>query len=157
VLHRVVCLVTAIGVLLVGSIITGCSGTNAPSPKKTVIGLFAAMEKDDQAALTYVLDLVELMKNMNEDYALQTDSARTFTDPQQILDDLTGEGLTKKTWFSLQRIIAREDITSETTATVTVSFVNKEKSKGYLTRFGLHKVNGKWKIYSFKTIGDPGR
>ena len=109
------------------------------------------MEKNDQAALTYLLDLPELMRNINEDYALQTDSPRVFTNPQQVLEDLTGDGVTKKTWFSLQRIVSKTKITGDETAFVEITFVNKEKSTAYLTKFGLHKINGKWKIYSFKT------
>jgi hypothetical protein len=73
-----------------------------------------------------------------------------FTSPEQILEDLTGDGLTKRRWFSLQRIINKVDVTGET-ATVEVTFVDKERSKAYLTRFGVHVVNGKWKVYSFKT------
>ncbi|MDH3892549.1 MAG: hypothetical protein OEV49_15900 [candidate division Zixibacteria bacterium] len=139
--------------LMVLALIGGCaSDKDSEAPKKTVIALFGAMEKDDQAALLYVLDLPELMMSLNEDYALQTDSPRVFTNPEQILDDLTGEGKTKKTWFALQRIISGVNLTGEETATVDVTFVDKEKSKGYMTRFGLHKVNGKWKIYSFKTV-----
>lgn len=140
-------------VLMALSLFAGCSSDqNGDAPKKTVISLFGAMEKDDQAALLYVLDMPELMRSLNEDYTLQTDNPRVFTSPEQILKDLTGEGLTKKTWFALQRIISSVNHTSEETATVDVTFVDKEKSKGYMTRFGLHKVNGKWKIYSFKTV-----
>ncbi|MEA3297668.1 MAG: hypothetical protein U9R56_07375 [candidate division Zixibacteria bacterium] len=128
-----------------------CSGSGDLSPKKTVIAFFGAMEKNDQAALTYLLDLPELMRNLNEDYALQTDNPRVFSNPQQILEDLTDDGVTKRTWFSHQRIISKTKITGEETAFVEVTFVDKEKSTGYMTRFGLHKINGKWKIYSFKT------
>ena len=134
------------------AIALGCSGSGDSGPQKTVISFFGAMEKNDQAALTYLLDLPELMRNIDEDYAIQTDSPRVFTSPQQILDDLTGDGLTRRTWFSLQRIISKTEMTSETTALVEVTFVDKEKSTGYLTRFGLHEVNGKWKIYSFRTV-----
>jgi len=52
--------------------------------------------KDDKAALAHLLDLGELMSILNDDYALQTDEPRHFTSPEQILDDLTGEGQTKK-------------------------------------------------------------
>ncbi len=141
-------------VSLLALLTAGCSSdSEGPSPKETVIALFGAMEKDDQPALIYLLDLPELMKNLNEDYALQTDSPRVFTSPEQVLEDLTGEGETKKIWFSLQRIINKEYLASEENATVDVTFVDKERSRGYMTRFGLHKVNGKWKIYSFKTVG----
>jgi hypothetical protein len=114
------------------------------------------MEKDDKAALAHLLDLAELMKNVSEDYAFHSDdSARVFTSPQQILDDLTGDGLTKSRWFSYQRIINKADVMGET-ATVEVTFVDKDLSKGYRTKFGLHVQNGKWKIYSFKAIPDEG-
>ena len=143
---------TPIALALLAIVLSGCSTSDLPSPKKTVIALFGAMEKNDQAALMYLLDMPELMRHVNEDYALSADTPRVFTSPQQILDDLTHEGKTKRTWFSLQRIISKTEITSETTATVDVTFVNKEKSVAYLTKFGLHFVNGRWQIYSFKTV-----
>jgi hypothetical protein len=37
-------------------------------------------------------------------------------------------------------------------ATVEVTFVDKAASKGYMTKFGLEKENGKWRIYSFNTV-----
>ena len=134
------------------TVLLACADSAEDAPRKTVISLFGAMEKNDQAALVYLLDLPELMKNLNEDYAIETDSPRVFTRPEQVLEDLTGEGLTKKTWFSLQRIINKGHVEGDDVASVDVTFVDKEKSQGYMTRFGLHKVNGKWKIYSFKTI-----
>lgn len=133
------------------SLLMACSSSNVSDPKSVVITMFGAMEKDDKATLAHLLDLAELMRNFREDYALQTDSPRVLTNPEQILDDLTGEGLTKRRWFSLQRIINKAEVMGET-ATVEVTFVDKQQSRGYRTKFGLHVVNGKWKIYSFKTI-----
>jgi len=133
-------------------VIAGCGEEGPPDPKKTVISFFGAMEKNDQAQLTYLLDLPELMRTLNEDYALQTDSPRVIYSPEEILDDLTHDGRTKTTWFALQRILGRTRMTSESTAEVDVTFVDKERSKGYMTRFGLTLDNGHWKIYSFKTV-----
>jgi hypothetical protein len=132
------------------SLFMACSNSAPKDPKSAVIAVFGAMEKNDKAALAHLLDLAELMRGSNEDYALQTDSPRVFTNPEQILDDLTGDGLTKRRWFALQRIINKVDVMGETAA-VEVTFVDKEHAKAYLTTFGLHVVNGKWKIYSFKT------
>lgn len=143
------CLIT---VLMLGLI--GCSSVNSHQPKQVVISMFGAMEKDDKAALAHILDLPELMKVVNDDYALQSDNPRTFTSPQQILEDLTEEGQTKVRWFAYQRIVNKEEILGET-ATVEVTFVDKDSSKAYLVKFGLHMVNEKWKIYSFNTIMDP--
>jgi len=145
--------VVTLGALFV---LSGCVGGSLGDPKKTVIRFFGAMEKDDKAALAHLLDLSELMKNVSEDYAFHSDdSARVFTSPQQILDDLTGDGLTKTRWFSYQRIINKVEVMGET-ATVEVTFVNKDQSKGYRTKFGLHVLNEKRKIYSFKAIPDEG-
>lgn len=129
--------------------IIGCEGYGQNSPKQVVIGLFGAMEKDDKAALAHLLDLAALMQNIDTDYALSgDDKPRVFSSPQQILEDLTENGLTKTRWFSMQRIINDVEILGET-ATVEVTFVDKKASKGYTTKFGLHTKNGKWKIYSF--------
>ncbi|UCD63216.1 MAG: hypothetical protein JSW34_10750 [Candidatus Zixiibacteriota bacterium] len=141
--------------LIIVALVYGCSGKEGPSsPKQAVISMFGAMEKDDKAALAHLLDLPELMKTINEDYALQLDSPRVFTSPIQLLEDLTGNGLTKTRWFAMQRIIGNTVVTGET-ATVEVTFIDKDKSIGYLTKFGVHMANEKWKIYSFKTLQEP--
>ncbi len=131
--------------------LVGCGSDDEFDPRKVVISMFGAMEKNDKATLAHILDLVELMKTTEQDYALGGGTARVWTNPQQILDDLTGDGLTKQRWFSYQRIVNKAEIFGETAA-VEVTFVDKEKSRGYRTKFGVHKVNEKWKIYSFKTI-----
>ena len=116
--------------------VSGCGGDGLSEPRQVVISFFGAMEKDDQAALARMLDIPALMKNTNTDYALQGDSPRVFTNPRDILEDLTGSGLTKERWFSLQRIINDSEVIGET-ATVEVTFVDKDASKGYRTKFGL--------------------
>ena len=133
--------------------VSGCSSGDL-DPKQTVIRFFGAMERDDQAALTALLDLPALMGSTLEDYSLKSDTPRVFTNPEQLLEDLTGDGFTKKRWFALQRIIGESEVSGES-ATVEVTFVDKEKSRGYLTKFGLHVVNGKWRIYSFRTFQEP--
>lgn len=144
---------TVVVVLIATALSCGSSSVSeGPDPRKVVIKVFGAMDRDDKAALTALLDLPELMVTLNEDYALQTESPRIINDPEEILADLTGDGRTKRTWFKLQRIIGDTRIISETNATVEVTFVDKTASQGYLTRFGLHKVNGRWRVYSFATV-----
>lgn len=133
------------------SLTAGCSQEAGQDPKSAVIQMFGAMERDDKSALARLLDLPELMKNINEDYSLQTETPRVFTNPQDLLDDMTEDGLTKQRWFSYQRIINKAEVMGET-ATVEVTFVDKENSQGYRTKFGVHLKQGKWRIYSFKTI-----
>ncbi len=137
------------------SILLACSGGgNSSDPRQVVISFFGAMEKNDQAMLAHLLDLGSLMQNSREDYAVQTDSPRVFSNPQDILNDLTDKGLTKTRWFSMQRVVANSQVFGES-AIVEVTFVDKAASHGYRTHFGLHKVNGEWKIYSFKTFDAP--
>ena len=128
---------------------SACGGSAPTDPRETVITFFGAMEKDDQAALAHLLDLAALMKNTENDYALQSDEPRKFISPVEILEDLTGNGLTKLRWFSMQRIVNRAEINGDQ-ATVEVTFADKNSDKNYLTKFGLHIKEGKWKIYSFK-------
>ena len=128
----------------------GCGGGDEADPRQVVISMFGAMEKNDKAALAHMLDLLELMKTTEQDYALGGGEARVWTNPQQILDDLTENGLTKQRWFSFQRIVNNAEVFGETAA-VEVTFVDKANSKGYRTKFGVHMVDGRWKIYSFKT------
>lgn len=130
--------------------VSGCGGAYSPTdPRETVIAFFGAMEKNDEAALAHLLDLAELMKNKEKDYALQSDEPRVFNSPIDILKDLTGTGLTKTRWFSMQRIVNRAEINGES-ATVEVSFIDQQSSTQYLTKFGLHIVNDRWQIYTFK-------
>jgi hypothetical protein len=128
-----------------------CSGSKMENPRQVVIAMFGAMEKNDKAALAHILDLAELAKTANEDYAMSDREARVFTSPQQILDDLTDDGETKRRWFSLQRIVNTAEVQGDQ-ALVEVTFVDKEQSHGYITKFGLHRIDGTWKIYSFKTV-----
>ncbi|MCP4685373.1 MAG: hypothetical protein GY867_07980 [bacterium] len=138
-------------ILLSASLFGGCSDLDMEDPRQVVIAMFGAMEENDQAALAHILDLPELMRSSGDDYAFQTDEPRVFHDPQEILEDLTNDGKTKEVWFSLQRIVNKAQIMGET-ATVEVTFVDKDASRGYRTAFGLHKRNGKWKIFSFQTM-----
>lgn len=144
-----------VAIFSVGAL-AGCGDSGPNNARETVIALFGAMEKNDQASIAHLLDLPALMRNTTEDYAVTTDNPRVFTNPQEILNDLTGDGLTKRRWFAMQRIINNAFVEGDA-ATVEVTFVDKEQSKGYRTNFGVHKINGKWRIYSFKTFTEPGQ
>lgn len=137
-------------IMLVG--LAACGGGDASEdPRQTVIAMFGAMEKNDKGALLRLLDIPELMKSSGEDYSVQTDNPREWKNPEEILADLTGDGKTKEVWFKHQRIVNKAQVMG-TSATVEVTFVNKEASKGYRTEFGLHRKHGKWMIYSFQTM-----
>lgn len=150
-MNRAVNSAVVICILATAIFAIGCSSGSTGGPKDTVIALFGSMEKDDRAAIANIIDLGEMMKKSVEDYALSGSEPRVFTTPEQILNDLTGEGETKKRWFSLQRIVAEAKVSGDI-ANVEVTFVDKAGSKGYRTEFGLHKVHGRWKIFSFANV-----
>jgi hypothetical protein len=150
---RFVVVLAILSIAVVGLLSWGCGGTDMSDPRRVVISLFGAMEKNDEATLTHVLDIPELMRSSQQDYAIQTDQPRVFTNPEELLKDMTGDGATKKTWFACQRIISDSKIMGEN-ATVEVTFVDKQASRGYRTTFGLHLKNGEWRIYSFKTLSE---
>lgn len=128
-----------------------CSGVEIRNPKETVIRLFGAMERNDKAAILNLLDVPALMEITGEDYGLKTDNPRTFHNPEDILNDMTGDGLTKSRWFSMQRIIGRVEIVGDTSF-VEVSFIDKGNDIQYYNKFGLHKKDNNWKIYNFRTL-----
>jgi hypothetical protein len=132
-------------------VLSGCAQKGAESPKDAVIKLFGAMERNDKAAIAHLLDIPALMSIRDEDYALSNDNPRVFHNPMDILDDLTGLGLTKTRWFSMQRVIGQTEMVRDT-AFVEVSFINKNTNIQYYNKFGLHLANDLWKIYSFKTV-----
>lgn len=130
----------------------GCNpAVDSSDPKAVVIALFGAMERDDEAQLARVLDMASLMKAGGDDYALSGGTPRVFRDPRQIFADLTKDGETKRRWFAYQRTIGASELI-DSTAFVTVLFQDKQSGQAYQTKFGLHKILGKWRIYSFKTV-----
>ena len=133
------------------STLLSCSDSKSSDPKETVIRLFGAMERNEKAAILQLVDVPAMMEKSTEDYALQSDNPRIFHDPEDILNDLTGDGLTKTRWFSMQRIIGQVEIKGDT-AFVEVSFIDKARSKQYYNKFGLYKSPTGWRIYSFRTL-----
>ncbi len=136
---------------IVSLALLGCGQKGNDSPKEVVIKLFGAMERNDIGAIAHLIDIPSLMNIRGEDYALATDTPRVFHNPMDLLNDMTGEGLTKARWFSMQRVIGATEIKGDT-AFVEVSFINKKINMQYYNKFGLHLVNGRWEIYSFKTV-----
>jgi len=135
--------------LTVLALAAGCGSGADGNPKEVVIQLFGAMDRNERAAIPRLLDMPALMEAQDEDYALQRSRPRKFYNPEEILNDLTDSGLTKTIWFSMQRIVGKTTHQGDT-AFVEVSFVDKAKGVQYYNKFGLHRVNNRWKIYSFR-------
>ncbi len=140
--------------LIAGGALFSCAESASESPRKVVIELFGAMERNERAELAGVLDIAALMAPRQYDYALNLEKPRVFTSPQEIFADLTDSGLTKQTWFKYQRVVGDEEISGDT-AYVDVSFVDKETGKRTFNKFGVRKVGQLWRIFSFRTLVAP--
>ncbi len=137
--------------ILLLALVTACESKYSSDPKDTVIRLFGAMERNDGPAILPLIDVAQIMERGTSDYALQTDEPRVFHDPKDLLEDLTGEGLTKQRWFSMQRVIGNVEILGDS-ATVEVSFINKTTNVQYFTKFGLFQKDGYWKIFTLTKV-----
>lgn len=143
-------------VLVTLALIQGCSskGDRDPDPRQVVLNMLREMEKGDEEArkaLVHYLDFPSLLMPRKGDYALQMDSVRSFRNPEAILDDLTEGGLTRERWLSMQRVVGGTEQTGDS-ALVEVSFNNKNTGTQYYNKWGLRKINGLWKVYSFHTL-----
>ncbi len=139
--------------ILITIVVAGCSGSGSQGdPRDTVIAMFGAMERNDEALLVRLLDIPELMRQTDVDYALGAGDGRTFRSPTEIVADLTGDGLTKQRWFAHQRIVGATEFTAEDQATVEVTFID-DNQRAYLTKFGLQMKNDRWQIYTFRSAG----
>ncbi len=147
-------LAVTICLLGVGGSIVGCSISDSKSPRLVVIELFGAMEQNDVPTLASVLDIQGLMEKRQLDYALNIDTPRVFSSPTQLFEDLTNDGLTKKTWFSFQRVVGDEEIIGDS-AFVDVSFVDRDTGIQTFNKFGVRKIGERWRIYSFRTMVAP--
>jgi hypothetical protein len=131
----------------------GSKGDTESSPRRVVVKMLKAMEDNDRQKIAHYLDFKVLLQPGNRDYALQMDSIRTFRTLEDILDDLTEGGLTYERWMAMQRIVANDSIVpGGDTAFVEVSFISRETNTQYYNKWGLHKVNDIWKIYSFGVL-----
>ncbi len=131
--------------------VMSCGGSDGDTPREVVIKLFGAMERNDRPGVEFLLDIPSLMANTDEDFSLQSDSARVWHSPDDLLDDMVGDGKTRERWFAHQRIVGRTEIHADT-AFVEISFIDKTTDTQYYNKFGLHLVEGRWKIYSFRTM-----
>jgi len=142
-------------VIIVAAImmLVGCSSkvNTEIDPRRVVMNMFGAMEENNREDLAHYLDFSQMLGRADRDYALSGDSARVFYTTEEILADLVDGGLTKKRWFSMQRVVG-ECTQSGDSALVEVSFIDQSNGTQYYTKFGLRSINGVWKIYSFRAI-----
>lgn len=119
-----------------------------PRIRTTVIKIFTAMGDSNRAELAELLDFRTLLLPGETDYALSMDSVRYFNDSEEMLDDLMPGGFTNQRWMNMTKVVAEATQSPDRdSAIVLVTFVTKQKK--YVSRFGLHRLSGKWQVFSF--------
>ncbi len=134
-------------------IVQGCAsvGDTTTDPRRAVINMIRAMEDSERDDIAHYLDFRSIMEPGDTDYALQMDSVRVFMDIEAVLDDLTEGGLTHSRWMAMQRVVGNAEQTGDT-AYVEVSFISQETGKQYYNKWGLRKLNDRWKVFSFHAL-----
>jgi len=134
----------------------GCSTDKyaEPDPQQTVVKFLRAVEQNRRADLAHYLDFPAFIGKHERDITL-SDTIRTFTNPEQILDDLSKGGFTYQRWMGMQRVVGKGEIMGDS-ALVEVSFVNKETGMQYYNKWGLRRYGNTWKIYSFGMLQPQG-
>ncbi len=124
------------------------SCAEAPADR-AVYAFFDAMRQGDANLMVAVLDSSVFMGRSGAPELDTLFLGREFEARRnRVLLELTG-GEVKRLWLSKQVIVGRSERRRDT-AGVEVSFVDTETGKQFLTRFGLLKKKGTWRIFSFR-------
>jgi len=120
-----------------------------PDPRKSVKKLITAVDQSDTTALKEYLDLDELLRERLEGFSEEVKEELIPKLRQGILEDLTGDGLTRMSWKNSLLVVGKSEVIGDS-ATVEVTFINKLSGTKDYTKMGLYFKDGKWKIYNLR-------
>jgi len=115
--------------------------------------MIRAVEDHNRDKLAHYIDFPALLSNTSGNITLNAEEPQKITNPKALLDEFDEGGKTRERWMAMQRIVGNSEIKGDT-AFVEVSFISKETGTHYYNKWGLHKMQGMWKIYSFGVM--PG-
>jgi len=131
--------------------IAAVSCSDDPEPRKTVMHFLQSLRQDTTSYdyLSQLLDLDELVK---ENSIHNYDSSRSAKENKVLLVSLLLEGGSVREKWLKNQIIVGSVATLGDTATVEVSFIDKESVpvKQYYNKMGVHHIDDQWKIFSFR-------
>ncbi|MFH1892375.1 MAG: hypothetical protein ABIK83_06790 [Candidatus Zixiibacteriota bacterium] len=137
--------------LLILLTIAAASCSDDPEPRQTVMHFLQSLRQDTTSYdyLSQLLDLDELVK---ENSIYNYDSSLYAAGNKVLLISLLQEGGSVREKWLKNQIIVGSVATLGDTATVEVSFIDKESVpvKQYYNKMGVHRIDGQWKIFSFR-------
>lgn len=134
--------------LLISIFIPSCS--RRPDPRNAVKKFIESVDQSDTTAMRELLDFRELLRASLEGISEKEKEKLLPELRQNILKDLSGEGITRMTWKNSLLVVGKSEVLGDS-ATVEVTYINKLSGTKNYTKMGLHFKEGRWKIYNFKS------
>ena len=130
--------------------LSGCGG--GPDPKGTVMDLFTGLHTNDTTLVRRSVDFDRAWMSVKEDLMQADDSLRTRIPwGDRLYGSLTGEGRLRTRWMKTQVVINKTQLLGDS-ATVEVSFIDRESGMHYYNQMGLVRKAGRWVIVAFRTM-----
>jgi len=127
----------------------GCAGK--PNPKDTVMDLFTALHADDTTLVLQSIDARRAWHSVSLDLKQPGDSLLTRIPwDERLQASLTGDGRLRSRWMKMQVVIGATEIIADS-ATVEVSFIDRDTRIQFYSKMALLFHGGAWKIVAFAT------
>ena len=137
-------------VLLAVAGMSGCS--RGPTPKNAVMDFFTGLHASDTTLLRRTVDFDRAWGSVQADLKEVGDSTGGVIPwGDRLYASLTGEGRLRKRWTKTQIVINKTQLAGDS-ATVEVSFIDRETGMHYYNRMGLVRRAGGWVIVAFRTM-----
>ncbi len=128
-------------------LLVGCE--SRPNPKNTVMDLFTALHGDDTTAVYQSIDSRRAWHSVSSDLKTRDDSLLTDIQWHERLEaSLVGDGRLRTRWMKMQVVIGKTEILADS-ATVEVSFIDRDTRVQFYSKMGLVFQDGAWIIIAF--------
>jgi hypothetical protein len=132
-------------------ILSLASCASEPEPRRTVMRFLESL-RSDTTSYDYLTQLLDLDELVTETSVYSYDSTISFDANRRNLAGLLLKGGDiRERWIKNQIILGNVELLRDT-ASVEVSFIDKNAVpvKQYYNKMGVHVVDGRWKIFSFR-------
>lgn len=143
---------TVTGLLLIILLtVSALSCSDDPEPRQTVMHFLQSL-RQDTTSYDYLSQLLDLDELVREGSIYDYNSSLSLEENKVALVSLLQEGGSVREKWLMNQIIVGSVATLGDTATVEVSFIDKESVpvKQYYNKMGVHRVDEQWKIFSFR-------
>lgn len=130
-----------------GLLTWGCSGK--PNPKNTVMDFFTALHADDTTLVHQSIDFDRAWPSVSLDLKTPDDSLLSEIPwNERLLTSLIGDGRLRTRWVKMQVVIGKTEVFADS-ATVEVSFIDRETRVQFYNNMALVFRDGSWQIVAF--------